>query len=120
ATRLDSLARFRESDRVTPVQEQNRILCSKLLCNGTADSAAGACNEVTLHCSRRKRRTSNPPTQGYGVASAQRPTPNWRLAGRERTRRAFQPTTRRSVPTNLRPAQRKSVIRCLPQAQSNK
>src|SRR6266481_3312531 len=54
ATRLDSLARFRESDRVAPVQEQNRILCSKLLGNGTADSAAGACDEVTLHEPTRK------------------------------------------------------------------
>src|SRR6266436_9992344 len=69
ATRLDSLARFRESDRVAPVQEQNRILCSKLLGNGTADSAARACDEVTLHCARRKRRTSD----------AQRPTPNRKL-----------------------------------------
>src|SRR6266487_1536944 len=69
ATRLDGLARFRESDRVAPVQEQNRILCSQLLGNGTADSAAGACDEVTLHCVGRKRRTSD----------AQRPTPNRKL-----------------------------------------
>src|SRR6266550_4798778 len=67
ATWLDGLARLRQGDSIATVQEQHRIVSSELLGDCKTDSAARACDEITLHLCLQK--TSN----------VQRPTSNWKL-----------------------------------------
>ena len=64
--RLDRLARLRQSNRVAPVQKQLHVFRGNLLRYRATNAAARACDKITLHITRRKRRTPN----------AQRPTPN--------------------------------------------
>ena len=64
ATRLDGLARLREGNRIAPVQEQLRVVCGQRLSDRAANSAARACNKITLHfrltkTSNAQRSTSN-------------------------------------------------------------
>src|SRR5437762_14117116 len=67
ATWLDGFARLRQGDTIATVQEQHRIVSSELLGDCTTDSAARACDEITLHLCLQK--TSN----------VQRPTSNIEL-----------------------------------------
>ena len=52
---LNGFACLRQSYRIAPVQEEHRIVCGELLSNCTTDSAARACDEITLHGIGRKR-----------------------------------------------------------------
>jgi hypothetical protein len=52
---LDGFACLRQSYRIAPMQEEHRIVCGELLSNCTTDSAARACDEITLHGIGRKR-----------------------------------------------------------------